>query len=252
MLAASTAAPATATAQPTLDSEATDAAAMRFVQAIERRDDDEIGAALRAPVKLAKLRFDDPACQRQFGGKRVAKKSQVARLATCLPVLTGIAGVRVVHRGEPALMLENEEVTLVVQYRGRFGIVELEAKYDDDRDDDTTGLTAPPIVPASTIEALRITGTRRITPSATTQALIKQSVVMFRYRYCIDTSGRVSTVTPMRPSGAPAYDLEMTRVMRTWRFKPHKIKGKPAFVCAEDAQMFRSRPTPTPTPTPTP
>jgi TonB family protein len=238
---------ATATAQPvTADPDATEAA-QRFVEAIERRDDTEIRESLRAPIKLTKLRFDDPSCQRQFGGKRVAKnKSQIARLATCLPVLTGIANLRVAHRGDPSLFLESDDVTLVVGYRGRFDIVDLAARYDDDDTPTvsiTTGLAPPPIIPATTFERLRIAGTRRIKPPAhVVDAIVKSGKpsVDMRIRYCVGTDGRVATVTIEKPSSVAPYDLEVTRAIRAWRFRPYLLSGKPTFACARDIQLFRA------------
>jgi serine/threonine protein kinase len=95
---------------------------------------------------------------------------------------------------------------------------------------------APPQNVAPTVlDANRISGEKEISPDATTQTEIHRAgveTVSGTYKVCITQDGNINTVTPLKPSGFPAYDTKIQNtIQRNWRYRPFMINGKPAQVC---------------------
>ena len=55
--------------------------------------------------------------------------------------------------------------------------------------------------------------------------------VIVSYRYCIDETGAVFRVTPIRISGLAEYDARIVDTIHGWRFAPYREGGAPARVC---------------------
>jgi len=52
------------------------------------------------------------------------------------------------------------------------------------------------------------------------------------FRFCLDERGVPDTVTMVHSTGYPGYDRKLTDTIRSWRYQPHLVDGKPKRVCA--------------------
>lgn len=110
-----------------------------------------------------------------------------------------------------------------------------------------TTITPPSLmIAARTLERLRVTGKADIQPDAPTRrAMIqaKKLSVSARARVCIDVQGGVTTVSLIRRSGFAAYDAQLVREIRRWRFRPHVVGGTKREACATVTFMVTPDPT---------
>ena len=105
--------------------------------------------------------------------------------------------------------------------------------------------SAPQNVPPSLLEQNRLRGAKQIDPDTTTKAAIVKSgrsSVVASLKLCIDTKGKVSSVTPLKSSGFPDYDAKLDREMRRWAYKPYLVRGVPAAVCTAVTFIYRPKP----------
>jgi len=94
---------------------------------------------------------------------------------------------------------------------------------------------APQIIPPNALDANRIAGEKVIAPDETTMDAIGRSgtdKLISSYKVCITAEGSVSTVSPLRSTGFPAYDAKIQNtIRRDWRFRPFVVNGKVTPVC---------------------
>ena len=93
----------------------------------------------------------------------------------------------------------------------------------------------PKIVSPRVFESHRIAGDRHIAPSeAVKQQIAKdgKTKVIASVKVCIGKHGSLTTTRLIRASGYRDYDRALLTGIRTWRYKPFTIKGKPATVCS--------------------
>jgi len=81
----------------------------------------------------------------------------------------------------------------------------------------------------------RIAGTSEIVPDSPTKIELAQNgnpPLAAGVRFCIDGSGKVSTVKVVAPSGLKVYDDELQSGVKAWAFKPYLRDGKAIPVCS--------------------
>jgi hypothetical protein len=86
------------------------------------------------------------------------------------------------------------------------------------------------------MEGRRISGTRNIVPDDDTKMAIMRvprwvQPLIGSFRVCLDESGRVESVLPMRSTGFPAYDHKLLTAMAQWRYSPYMVDDQPVPVC---------------------
>ena len=104
---------------------------------------------------------------------------------------------------------------------------------------------AAPAVSAGVLESQRIAGEARIAPGDADVAAIRaagKERVEAVARLCLDTAGVVQSVTLTKPSGFAGYDQTIEQGMRSWRFRPYEIDGKPTAVCTAVTFVYSTRP----------
>ena len=113
---------------------------------------------------------------------------------------------------------------------------------------------APPQnVPPSLLEGARIAGNKTIVPDDMTKLDIQQAgkdKIIGTWKLCITVAGDISSVTMLKSTGFPAYDAKVERGIRTWRYRPYQINGKPAPVCTAVTFIYSQQPSPKPPPPP--
>jgi protein TonB len=94
---------------------------------------------------------------------------------------------------------------------------------------------APPQnVAPSMLEAQRIAGDKNIQPDDATKIEILRSGkerLVASWKLCISATGDVASANLLKSSGFPAYDEKMRAGIKTWRYRPYQVNGKPAPVC---------------------
>ena len=92
---------------------------------------------------------------------------------------------------------------------------------------------APPNVPASVLETLRITGNKIIAPDPVTLQAITSAKrrVVGSFKLCIGTTGRVTSTQLLKTTGFTAYDRKLEREMRTWSYRPYLVNRVASPVC---------------------
>ena len=112
---------------------------------------------------------------------------------------------------------------------------------------------APPSnVPPTLLEGYRIAGTKLIPPDDATKTNITRSGVskiVGSFKLCVDVTGTVSSVNLLKSTGFSDYDAKLQREMRTWRYRPYEIDGKPVPVCTAVTFIY-SQTAPPPPPSP--
>jgi hypothetical protein len=93
----------------------------------------------------------------------------------------------------------------------------------------------PTIVAPSVVAGLRISGETQIAPSSVVVNEIARDGtdrVLGNFKICLSTDGSVSSVQTLKSTGYPAYDADITRGMRTWRYRAYMIGGNAVPVCS--------------------
>ena len=84
------------------------------------------------------------------------------------------------------------------------------------------------------LEGQRIAGAINIVPDDETKSAIQRSGVrrvVGEFRICIDETGHVEEILPVRSTRVAAYDREIIAGMRRWVYRPFLIDGQPTAVC---------------------
>lgn len=101
------------------------------------------------------------------------------------------------------------------------------------------GIGGTPLnVPPTSLDALRIAGDKLIFPDDATKTAIAVQAgprlirLIGSFKLCLSSSGRIQSVTRLKTTGVPAYDLKLIRTMRSnWRYRPFMVDGVAAPVC---------------------
>ena len=81
----------------------------------------------------------------------------------------------------------------------------------------------------------RIYGEKLITPDDATKSAIHEarvSRIQGSFRFCLDETGKVESVLPMRSTGYADYDRKIIGAIRRWRYAPYKVDDQPVPVCS--------------------
>lgn len=96
--------------------------------------------------------------------------------------------------------------------------------------------TRPVFVPPQVAEKLKISGEMpRYLPMAR-MARVEGKIII---KVCIRTDGTVSSIKILK--GLPALNNEVISKVKTWRYKPHMVDGKPIATCSVVRFVFRYR-----------
>jgi tetratricopeptide (TPR) repeat protein len=94
---------------------------------------------------------------------------------------------------------------------------------------------APPRdAPPTAIERNRIAGDKDILPDDVTKTEIaarRVPRVIGTFKLCLDSTGDIADVKMLKSTGFPAYDVRLQEGIRTWKYRPFLIDGKPTPVC---------------------
>ncbi|HEX7699392.1 MAG TPA: hypothetical protein VF403_01640, partial [Kofleriaceae bacterium] len=93
-------------------------------------------------------------------------------------------------------------------------------------------------------EGRRISGDKRIAPDDAIKTLIERSRVdriKGTFRVCIDESGSVETILPLRSTGYASYDRKITAGILTWKYAPYLVDGEAVPVCTGVTFIYSQR-----------
>jgi cysteine-rich repeat protein len=90
------------------------------------------------------------------------------------------------------------------------------------------------VAPPQVIESLRTSGEARILPPSSVQSQMQRegkARVAAAFRVCLDTAGRVSSVSRLSSTGYADYDERLSSGVREWRYRPYQVDGRAVAVC---------------------
>jgi len=99
----------------------------------------------------------------------------------------------------------------------------------------------PPNAPPTAIERNRIAGNKNILPDDVTKTKIAASRVprvIGSFKLCLDITGDIADVKMLKSTGFPAYDVQLQEGIRTWKYRPFLIDGKPTPVCSATTFIY--------------
>lgn len=117
----------------------------------------------------------------------------------------------------------------------------------------STSIALSALLSLSTIAALsttadarvqRVDGDKRISPDVITLAEIQRSEktnVVGVFQVCVDSKGDVADIGVVRSTDFRSYDAKIQRQIRTWRYQPVLIDGKPAPFCTMITLVYQQK-----------
>ena len=97
---------------------------------------------------------------------------------------------------------------------------------------------------AEVIEARRVSGQRLIEPDVVTRSAIAEAnnpKVVGAFRVCLDDTGHVESVLPLRSTGFASYDRTIIAGINTWIYSPFVVDGEPTPICTSVTFIYRQR-----------
>lgn len=94
------------------------------------------------------------------------------------------------------------------------------------------------------VEGRRIAGNKAIAPDDRTKTEIGKSRVekiVGSFRLCLDESGSVESILPMRSTGYASYDRKIIAGIQTWKYSPYVVDDKPVPVCTAVTFIYSQR-----------
>jgi hypothetical protein len=101
--------------------------------------------------------------------------------------------------------------------------------------------SAPRVVAPSTLEALRVSGQKEVTPDAEELKSLSDrglSKLITTYKICVDTAGRIAATAMLRPSGIASYDVKVRAALQTWNFRPFLVDSVASSVCTSATFVY--------------
>lgn len=92
----------------------------------------------------------------------------------------------------------------------------------------------PPIVPPDVAVGMRTSGNEKIYPPDSVRVAMMhdgKDSVQAAIKLCVDKGGRVDSVRLMKKTGYQAYDAELEKQIRQWRYRAYMVNGSPAPMC---------------------
>jgi hypothetical protein len=117
----------------------------------------------------------------------------------------------------------------------------------------STSIALSALLSLSTIAALsttadarvqRVDGDKRISPDIITLAEIQRSAksnIIGVFQVCIDSKGDVADIGVVRSTNFRAYDAKIQRQIRTWRYQPVLLDGKPSPFCTMVTLIYQQK-----------
>lgn len=129
----------------------------------------------------------------------------------------------------------------------------LKDRPDDDHEDDlepeikimNSAPPPPQNLPPAMLETYRRGGNKQIDPDAATKRAIAGSGrdrVFGSFKLCLDDTGGVSLVSPLKSTGFPAYDTKITGEMKKWTYRPYLHGGLPVPACTAYTFIYSPKP----------
>jgi hypothetical protein len=108
------------------------------------------------------------------------------------------------------------------------------------------GVDAPIMLPAGSTLLMdkRIKGDPQIGPDDQTRIAMDNArlhVVTGSFRLCLDETGHVESIMPIRSTGFADYDRELRGAMQQWLYSPFLVDGQPVPVCTEITFVYNQR-----------
>lgn len=99
----------------------------------------------------------------------------------------------------------------------------------------------PKIIPQKALEAKRISGTTQVQPPNNVAVKINRAGKKVRatYKFCLNKSGRVKSVSRLASSGHPSYDNKIKGEIRKWKYRPFLVNGKPIEICSTVSFVYK-------------
>jgi hypothetical protein len=89
-------------------------------------------------------------------------------------------------------------------------------------------------------------GAKQIVPDDATKTEMDRDAkarLIASFKLCLDTTGTISEIKPLKLSGYPAYDEKLIRTIRdTWKYLPYLVKGTPTPVCTAVTFVYSQNP----------
>jgi hypothetical protein len=103
-----------------------------------------------------------------------------------------------------------------------------------------------PVVLATSklIEGQRIAGTKMVVPDDLDKVRIQEMrrhELRGDFRVCLDDTGVVESVLPIRSTGLPGYDRKILAAIHDWRYAPYQIDAVPVPVCTQVVFIYKQR-----------
>ncbi len=117
----------------------------------------------------------------------------------------------------------------------------------------STSLALTALLSLSTLAALsttadaraqRIDGDKRIAPDTLTVAEIQRAAktnVVGVFQVCVDSKGDVADIGVVRSTNFRSYDSKIQRQIRTWRYQPVLLDGKPSPFCTMVTLVYQQK-----------
>jgi TonB family protein len=101
----------------------------------------------------------------------------------------------------------------------------------------------PPFVEPGAMNRRRIAGEKLVIPDDDTLAVARRTGTTLQglYKYCVDASGAVISVSVVHSTGAPSYDARIMHTMQAWEFKPVVFQGAVIVACSVQSFAFSVR-----------
>lgn len=93
----------------------------------------------------------------------------------------------------------------------------------------------PAVIAPSRLEVFRIAGEKMILPDDL--GFSRRATVKF----CVDESGRVTTVAVLQASGDDRYDAKVMATVHHWAYRPVVVDGQPTAVCSAITFIYNHR-----------
>jgi TonB family protein len=106
----------------------------------------------------------------------------------------------------------------------------------------------PTVVRNDVLERRRLSGNTHTEPDADDRALLADGKKAFgvTVKFCVDSSGKVSSTKILKSSGSPRFDEKLLREIRSWTYSPIVSEGEPVDVCTVRTFLYRPPATPPP------
>ncbi len=205
-----------------------------LVSALRGHDVKAITKLLSRPLAHGALWFPDAACTKRFGEHAMlTSDAELAAFARCLGTLQLETTTR-----------ESADTTLDVVLTYKPGI-EVEVRFASTGKVASFGAdwqlaAATPMLTAQAFEALRKSGTTNLDAVLAPKlenSLTSGGAASTWIRICLDTSGKVTTVSALQPSGAGVGEL-FEAAIADWTFHPFAVRGTAVAACTHSLLTY--------------